>query len=190
MSEPIYIVSGLPRSGTSMMMKMMEAAGMEPLVDGIREADEDNPKGYYEFERVKKLKDDKSWLPAAQGKVVKIISRLLLELPPGFDYRIVFVRRNIDEILASQRQMMIRRGTFKEDAIADEKIRTLMLRHVDQVFGWLDAQPHVRYVAVDYNRTLQDPRESIDRIDALCDGKLDREAMAAVVDPALYRQRR
>jgi len=189
MSKPIYIVSGLPRSGTSMMMKMLEAGGLEPLVDGIRTADEDNPKGYYEFERVKKLKQDTSWLADARGKVVKVISQLLYDLPGEFDYRIVFIRRNIDEILASQQQMMIRRGTLKQGGVGDDKMRDLMLRHLDQVFTWLDGQPQMKYVVVDYNKMLREPREAIDRIDALFERGLDREAMAAAVDQSLYRQR-
>jgi len=189
MSKPIYIVSGLPRSGTSMMMKMLEAGGLEPLVDGIRTADEDNAKGYYEFERVKKLKQDRSWLADARGKVVKVISQLLYDLPAEFDYRIVFIRRNIDEILASQQQMMIRRGTLKQGGVGDDKMRDLMLRHLDQVFTWLDGQPQMKYVVVDYNKMLREPREAIDRIDALFERGLDREAMADAVDRSLYRQR-
>ncbi|MDP3938953.1 MAG: sulfotransferase family protein [Deltaproteobacteria bacterium] len=190
MSEPIYVVSGLPRSGTSMMMKMLEDGGLPPLLDGIRKADDDNPKGYYEFERVKKLKQDKAWLPEAQGKVVKVISQLLFELPEGFEYRIVFVRRSIAEILASQQQMMIRRGTLKEGDVGDDKMRDLLLRHLDQVFRWLAGQAQMKYAEVDYNKMLQDPGEAIGRINALCGGKLDTAAMARVVDTALYRQRK
>ncbi len=82
----LIIVSGLPRSGTSMMMKMFEAGGLEPFVDNIRKADPDNPKGYYEFERVKQLENDKTWLPEARGKVVKVVSALLKHLPPKYVY--------------------------------------------------------------------------------------------------------
>ena len=97
--EPIVIVSGLPRSGTSMMMKMLEAGGIPPLTDEIREADTDNPKGYYEFERVKKLdKGDIAWLPEAEGKSVKVISALLKHLPAEYDYRIIFMRREMTRI--------------------------------------------------------------------------------------------
>src|SRR5262245_12295550 len=113
-SDAITIVSGLPRSGTSMMMSMLEAGGLGALTDGIRAADEDNPKGYYEFERVKKIKQDTAWLADAKGRVVKMISQLLLDLPAAYQYRIIFMRRNIDEILASQKQMMVRRGTAKD----------------------------------------------------------------------------
>ncbi len=107
-AEIITVVSGLPRSGTSMMMKMIEAGGIPPLTDNIRTADKDNPKGYYEFERVKKLdKGDTDWVSDAAGKSIKVISALLKHLPPNYEYRIVFVRRNMPEILASQRKMLI-----------------------------------------------------------------------------------
>ena len=190
MSEPVIVVSGLPRSGTSMMMKMLEATGIPPLTDGLRTADEDNPRGYYEFERVKKLKEDKAWIPEARGKAVKVISQLLLELPPDHEYRVIFVRRDMNEILSSQKQMMLRRGTLKEGGPSEEKMRDLLLRHLDHVFAWLDRQKHVKYVTVNYNEMLKDPAEAIARINALLGGKLDTEAMARVVDQTLYRQRR
>src|ERR1041385_2006037 len=109
-NQPIAIVSGLPRSGTSMMMKMLVAGGLEALTDNIRTADEDNPEGYFEFEMVKKLGDDRSWLADARGKCVKIVSSFLKHLPQDFTYKIIFMRRNIEEVLASQRQMLVRRG--------------------------------------------------------------------------------
>ncbi|NJN53987.1 MAG: sulfotransferase [Anaerolineae bacterium] len=109
--QPVIIVSGLPRSGTSMMMKMLEVGGIPPLTDQIRTADNDNPKGYYEFERVKQLdKGDTAWVADAQGKVVKVISQLLRYLPADQEYRVIFMRRNMDEILASQQKMLINRG--------------------------------------------------------------------------------
>ncbi len=109
--QPIMVVSGLPRSGTSMMMKMLTAGGILPLTDKLRVADRDNPEGYYEFERVKQLdKGDTAWLPEAQGKAVKVISFLLPHLPPQYAYQIVFVRRHMSEILASQRKMLVHRG--------------------------------------------------------------------------------
>ena len=110
-NEAIIVVSGLPRSGTSMLMKMLDAGGVPPLTDNIRTADEDNPKGYYEFERVKALdKGDTAWVADAHGKSVKVISALLKHLPADQSYRVVYVRRNMDEILASQRKMLVRRG--------------------------------------------------------------------------------
>ncbi len=190
MSDAITIVSGLPRSGTSMMMKMLDAGGVPPLTDGIREADDDNPKGYYEFERVKKLAEDRSWLPEARGRAVKIISQLLFDLPEGHDYRVIFMRRHIDEILASQRRMLIRRGTLKEDAPGDDRMRDIMLKHVDQVLRWIEGRADMTCLEVSYNEVFRDPLEHARRVDRFLGGGLDTEAMAAVVDPALYRQRK
>ena len=104
--DEIVVVSGLPRSGTSMMMKMLEAGGLTPLTDGQREADEDNLGGYYEFEQVKKMAQDSGWLEEARGKVVKVISRLLYDLPKTYHYRVIFMQRHLDEVLASQQQML------------------------------------------------------------------------------------
>src|SRR5687768_1736541 len=108
--DVITVVSGLPRSGTSMMMKMLEAGGLEPVVDHVRKPDEDNPKGYYEFERVKALENDREWLPEAKGKFVKVISMLLRHLPADHRFKVIFMQRNMPEVLASQKKMLVRRG--------------------------------------------------------------------------------
>ena len=187
--EAITIVSGLPRSGTSMMMKMLEAGGLTPLTDHIRQADADNPKGYYEFERVKKLREnDTAWLPDAEGKVVKIIASLLPHLPPTHEYRVVFMRRAMTEILASQRQMLIRRGE-DPDKVSNEEMAALFERHLQQVDAWIAKQPHVKRIDVDYNQVLAAPEAEAARINHFLGGELDAEKMAGVVDPALYRQR-
>lgn len=111
----VVIVSGLPRSGTSMMMSMLKAGGMELLVDSQRKADDDNPKGYYELEKVKNLRHDNSWLNEASHKAVKVISILLYQLPEDIRYKIIFIKRNLDEVLASQQLMLERRGNSLPD---------------------------------------------------------------------------
>ncbi len=189
-NDTITIVSGLPRSGTSMMMSMLEAGGLAALTDGIRTADEDNPKGYYEFERVKKIKQDTAWLDDAKGKVVKMISQLLLDLPATYQYRVVFMRRNIDEVLASQKQMMVRRGTVKEGGPSDKEMGDMLLKHVDHVLHWMDKQPNIKYVTVSYNEMVKDAKDSIAKINQLLGGTLNVAAMSGVVDKALYRQRK
>ncbi len=187
----VTIVSGLPRSGTSMMMMMIEAAGITPLIDGVRTADDDNPKGYYEFERVKKIKDDTAWLEDAKGKVVKMISQLLLDLPDGYAYRIIFMRRAIGEILASQKQMLIRRGTFKEGGgVGDDQMGEMLCKHVDVVLAKVAGMADAELIEVDYNALLTGETESIERINALLGGDLNTGAMAAVIDKSLYRQRK
>jgi hypothetical protein len=189
-SEPIVIVSGLPRSGTSMTMKMLKAGGMPPLTDHIRSPDEDNPKGYYEFERAKKLKEgDTDWLPQAEGKAVKLIGALLMELPKrGYTYRVLFMRRTMEEILASQDKMLTHRGEDKK--VEDEKMAALFEKHIQEVEDWMESQPNLSYIDVDYNQAIQDPRSTAEKINQFLGVDLDVEAMAAVVDPSLYRQRK
>lgn len=188
-SKEIVIVSGLPRSGTSMMMKMLAAGGIPPLTDHLRTADEDNPEGYYEFERAKKLLDgDTEWLPEASGKAVKIISALLEHLPEGYRYRILFMRRDMAEILASQRRMLVRRGEDPEK-VDDEKMAVMFEKHLLRVTSWLTARPNFDVLYVHYSDILADPADMSIRIARFLGRQLDIEAMQSVVDPALYRQR-
>ncbi len=187
--DVITVVSGLPRSGTSMMMKMLEAGGLVPLTDHIRTPDEDNPKGYYEFERVKKLPDDQAWLEDAKGRVVKIISRLLLHLPPPYTYKVIFMRRNMSEILASQTQMLIRRGK-PTDTVSDEKMAELFQKHLQDVEAWLASQSNIDVLYVNYNEILENPAENVAKISHFLGDTLDAKEMISVVDRALHRQRR
>lgn len=187
--EPITVVSGLPRSGTSMAMKMLEAGGIPPLTDHLRTADSDNPKGYYEFERVKKLKDgDVAWLPEAQGKSVKIIAALLTYLPSDYEYRVLFMRRKVDEILASQAKMLENRG--EESKVDDPTMANLFKKHLQQVRAWMNSQPNLIYLDLDYNAMLADPEPYVRQINQFLGGALDEEKMRTVIDPALYRQRK
>jgi hypothetical protein len=187
--DHVIIVSGLPRSGTSMMMKMLEAGGLEVLTDNVRTADEDNPKGYYEFERVKKIETDKAWLPEARGKVVKMISALLRHLPDDHRYKIVFMQRRIEEVLASQRQMLVRRGK-PTDAVSDEKMAASFAKHLQQVDEWIAAHPNVEVLYVSYNDMVEDAAPHTRRIDEFLGGRLDTAKMTGVVAGELYRQRR
>ena len=122
-----------------MMMMMLQVGGMSVLTDNIRQADDDNPRGYYELERVKEIEHDKGWLPLAEGKVVKMVSVLLRHLPDDHDYKVIFMRRKMGEILASQRRMLIRRGE-DPDAVSDEKIAEVSRKHLQQVEKWLSEQ--------------------------------------------------
>ena len=186
--KTITVVSGLPRSGTSMMMKMLEAGGIPPLTDEIREADADNPKGYYEFERVKKLdKGDSEWLATAEGKAVKVISALLQHLPETYDYQVIFMERHMPEILASQRKMLDRRG--EEDEMDDEKMRALFEKHLQQVKTWLGEQENFSVIYVHYSEALADARTQAERVKAFLGAELDVDKMTGTVDPNLYRNR-
>ncbi len=184
----ITVVSGLPRSGTSMMMRMLESGGLTVLTDRERRADDDNPKGYFEFERVKKLKDDKAWLPEAVGKVVKIISFLLPEVLPEYHYRVVFINRHLDEVLASQRQMLVRRGEAT-DKVSDDRMRDLYGKHLTQVRRWLKEQPNIDVLYVEHRDVIEKPGDVAEAVNAFLGGALDVAKMTAAVDPKLHRQR-
>jgi hypothetical protein len=188
-SNTITIVSGLPRSGTSLMMKMLEAGGLELLLDNFRKPDQDNPKGYYEFERVKQLdKGDTEWLVDAQGKAVKIIATLLPKLPETFEYRILFMRRKMTEILASQRKMLLRRGT-DSDKISDDQMSQVFEKHLQDVEEWISKQSNILCLDVDYNKLLDSPLPVLNQISQFLNGELNVEEMVKVIDPSLYRQR-
>jgi len=187
--QPILIVSGLPRSGTSMMMKMLEAGGLPPLTDEIRVADGDNPKGYYEFEPVKALrKGDFSWLPEAQGKVVKVIATLLPYLPDTYTYRVIFIHREMREILASQKKMLLNRGE-DPDKVSDDEMARIYEKHLKQVDVWMRTQPNLQRIEVSYNQMIQNPTPEIERINQFLGGILDTQKMSQAIDVSLYRQR-
>jgi hypothetical protein len=187
--EPIVVVSGLPRSGTSMLMKMLDAGGLVLLTDGIRTADEDNPKGYYEVERVKNLaqESDRNWLSQARGKGVKVISYLLRSLPADLNYRVIFIHRELEEVLASQKKMLDRRGEAHD--VAPEKMRELFQDDLWRSSWLLKNSPQFESLEVHYTAILSQPMEQARRINAFLGGRLDVQAMATAVDPALYRNR-
>jgi len=186
----VTVVSGLPRSGTSMMMKMLEAGGIAPLTDKIRTADDDNPKGYFEFERVKKMPDgDTAWVRDAQGKAVKVIAALLEYLPQDYTYKVLFMRRSIVEILASQKQMLIR-SDKPTDEISDEKLAELYSKHLAKVESWVSQQSNIKVLDVDYNDLMQNADPYLAKIQQFLGVEMDTKEMSGVVDPALYRQRK
>lgn len=190
MSLPfITIVSGLPRSGTSMMMQAIEAGGLPALTDNIRTADNDNPKGYYEYEPVKKTKDDPSWLEEAPGKVVKMVYRLLYDLPVGYEYRVVFTQRNLEEILASQ-NIMLEHRKEKGAKISDEEMARLFQAELKKFDEWTAGQGCFSILRVNYKEMVESPRQQCQRVNEFLGGVLDTDAMATVVDPSLYRNRR
>lgn len=187
--KPLIIVSGLPRSGTSMMMKILDAGGLEILTDHIRTADDDNPKGYYEFEIVKQLPaKDFKWLETASGKGVKIISFLLQYLPKNYQYKIIFMRRSIHEILASQTQMLSRRG--ENSNTDDDQMENTYQEHLKRTRVWLANQSNIQVLYIDYNELIKDPQKSINQVHEFLQLPLDLAKMLEVPDASLYRQRK
>ncbi len=186
LGSEIVIVSGLPRSGTSLMMQMLQAGGVEVVVDDVRAADTDNPRGYFEFETAKTIERDRSWLPGMRGKALKIVSQLLYHLPPTERYRIIFMQRNMDEVLVSQRKMLLRRNA----AVAPRgQMKEAYSLHLERLFQWLDRQPNMRVLFVNYNELLKDPPAAATEVREFLDGIPSVDKMMHVVDPELYRNR-
>jgi hypothetical protein len=189
----IAIVSGLPRSGTSLMMQMLVAGGMTPLADGERAADADNPRGYLEWERIKTLPQDPACIAEAEGKVVKVISKLLLALPAAHEYRIVFMERPMREVLASQAKMLERRGVATpgtpQSVAADQAIAAAFEKHLQEVYAWLEKTPQVKSLRLSYHSVLSKPAAAADQLREFLGIDLDTAAMTQAVDASLYRNR-
>lgn len=184
----ITIVSGLPRSGTSLMMQMLVAGGMTPLTDGERAPDTDNPRGYLEWERIKHLPNDPNCIVEAEGKVVKVISRLLLSLPAGHEYRVIFMQRPMREVLASQDQMLRRRGNYKEGA-NPAVIAAAFEKHLREVYEWLEGKAYLKSVRVAYHDVVSGPLQVARFVSEFLGIELDLDAMKRQVDGSLYRNR-
>jgi hypothetical protein len=187
-SKSITVISGLPRSGTSMMMKMLAEGGLPSLTDQIRYADEDNPNGYYEFEPVKQLASGQfEWLADADGKAVKIISALLEYLPKEHRYKIIFMERQIKEILASQQKMLARRN--EKSGTEDATMQKEFEQHLAAIQYWLARQPNIDVLYVEYNALLSNPNEYCEQIAMFLGIQLDVKKMSSVPNGRLYRNR-
>ena len=188
--DPIIVVSGLPRSGTSMTMRMLAAGGVPLVMDGIRAADEDNPNGYFEDERVKSLTQtpDKKWLHDARGKAIKIIAALLENVPDTNNYKLLFMHRNLQEVLASQAKMLARRG--EPAGPSDERLLELFQKHLRSVLAVTQTRPCFEMCELEYKDVVANPRPNAVRIQEFLRLPLDVDAMAQAVDPNLFRNRR
>lgn len=184
----VTVVSGMPRSGTSMMMQMLEAGGMPIVADANRPADVHNLRGYFEDERARRLAQESGWLVEARGKAVKIIYRLLRHLPADLEYRVIFMERDADEVFASQRDMLIDRRDRAAEQDREKMIRA-MSADLEATKGWLNAQPNMRCLWVPYAEVVSEPAGWARRIADFLGGEMDQEAMAGVVTPSLYRHR-
>ena len=188
--EPIVVVSGLPRSGTSMMMKMLEAGGVAIMTDGERSADIDNPKGYFEYDRIKDLEHetDKSYVRQGRGKALKVISFLIKDLPDDNDYRVIFMRRDLDEVLSSQGKMIDRLGTADTSA-ADEAMKEAYRNDIVRTRLLCKKQPNFDLIEIHYREAVAEPATTARKVNAFLGGRLDEAEMRAAVDASLYRNR-
>ncbi len=188
-TNEVVIVTGLPRSGTSMLMQMLAAGGLEPLVDGIRKADEDNPRGYFEFEAVKQMTNDNSWFDQARGKVVKIVAPMIGNLPAGLPCRVILIERNLDEILASQEQMIARKANATEHTPEQRKrLRQEYLRLVIRTKAFLSKRLDTELMCLDRDTVLKNPHATAETINRFLGGQLNVPLMAVQVKPELHRQ--
>jgi hypothetical protein len=190
LGRPVIVVSGLPRSGTSMMMKMLQAGGVPLFVDDVRKADEDNPVGYYELEEVKSLlkDEDKAWLGEGRGKAIKIVSTLLPGLPKGLFYKVIFMHRHLDEVILSQNKMLRRRDEPVDES-DDERLHGMLEKHLVRTKLWIDGQSNFAVVHVRYGEVIADPRGQATRVRHFLGVDLDVENMASAVDRSLYHNR-
>jgi len=187
-TKDILVVSGLPRSGTSMLMKMLSEGGLEVVTDTVRAADDDNPNGYFELEAVKGLAEGAGgWMEGAQGRVVKIISALLEHLPAKYHYRVIFMQRSLREVLASQKKMLSNRA--EESLVSDREMEAQFQKHLSAVKYWLARQPNIQVLYVDYNTMLVSPAAACQAIAEFISLPVDVEKMASVPNERLYRNR-
>jgi len=172
-----------------MMMRILSAGGVPILTDGVRQADDDNPGGYFEFEMAKKVGEDASFLDEAGGKAVKLVYRLLYDLPDRYSYRVIFMKRELGEVVASQNIMLQRKGENAE-RIGDATVIGMFQKELDKVESWLVEQANFETLFVDYNEVIRGPEQQLAPVNDFVGGTLDTEAMVGVVDPSLYRNRR
>jgi hypothetical protein len=182
MSSPLIVVSGLPRSGTSLMMAALAAGGLQLITDRTRPPDKHNPRGYFEDSRVLSLDHDAQWLHEQKGKAVKILSHLLRSIPTSVESKVLFMRRPLSQVLASQNAML---GQAK----LDRNVAALIGRDLGQTLEWLAEQRHLATLQVSYSKLLENPRDEFRRVLEFLEVDLDLQAMAATVEPSLHRQR-
>ena len=186
--QSVIVVSGLPRSGTSMMMRMLAEGGLSILTDEQRRADDDNPNGYFELEMVKQLREhDSAWLKEADGKVVKVISSLLEYLPAQYHYKIIFMERDFRETLDSQKKMLNHRG--QEARLTDDEMKQQFQAHLSNMKPWLVRQPNIEVLYVNYNALMTAPQPFCEKIAQFLELPLNQAQMLAVPDQELYRNR-
>lgn len=185
----ITVVSGLPRSGTSLMMQMLAAGGLPVLADDLRQPDANNPKGYLEWDPIKRLRDHPEKIAAAEGRVVKVVSPLIKSLSDRYRYQVIFMEREVSEILESQAEMMRRFGEDYSPG-SDTSLQLAYEKHLRDVLGWIEKQDNFRLLRVSHAQLIRDPLSNSKRVSEFVGRDLDVDAMVRQVDPSLYRQRK
>lgn len=179
----ITIVTGLPRSGTSLMMQILNKSGLEILSDGVRQKDISNPEGYYELEAVKGIVKDNSFLKNAVGKVVKIVAPLPMFLDKTLHYRVIFMRRDIEEILRSQEKML-----NKDQSAEREKFSAIYNTHIQKTYQFFELNK-IPFQDVYYKDLIADPEVELKKIIQFLNLECGWNDLAQVVNPELYRNK-
>ncbi|GLB48592.1 alkaline phosphatase family protein [Neptunitalea lumnitzerae] len=180
----IVVVSGLPRSGTSMMMQVLSNGGLTPMTDDLRKADTSNPKGYFEYKPVMNLHNDNSWLGEAQNKVVKIVAPLLKFINRKYRYKVIFMNRDIHEVVQSQQKMI-----GKDPGTLPVKLLNAFTKQLNDIAFWKNNEPGVELLYVNYTDMLKNPDKEIENICKFIGSDLDKKAMKNSIDTSLYRNR-
>ncbi len=185
----VTVVSGLPRSGTSMMMRALASGGLAPLTDHLRQGDARNPHGYFEWEAVKTRDGYLGWMDQARGRAVKLVSRFIQYLPATHGYRVLFMHREIDAVIRSQRDMAEHHSGQAWGAREAQDLARLYREHVAEVLAWVRQRPNMQLLELDYQRVLQDPHGEFARVAAfLAPQSLALAPMVATVDRGLDHQ--
>jgi len=185
---PIVLVTGLPRSGTSLMMQLLAAAGFPILKDDIRAADTHNPRGYFEYTPVKRLHLDNSWLPTAAGKAVKVVSPLLGFLPTNLAYRAILVERSLTEVVDSQAEML--RCSRKELTLPPGRLKQALKEQQEVALARFSQNPQASLLRVCFRDVFDRPEKVMTEIFKFVGYPMPRlESLVDVVDSRLYRNR-
>jgi sulfotransferase family protein len=182
----IIVVTGLPRSGTSLMMQILQSIGIEPFTDNQRLPNGSNPKGYFEHELVKTIEHDSSWIEDVKGKAIKIVSPLLIYLPSNYKYKIFFMDRNYDEIIQSQ-ERMIAESNISNSGIEPEILKQIFIKDLEHACNWIREQPNCESLEISHSKLLKNPKSEIDKICDFLELIVDLDNAIKVIDKKLYR---
>ena len=184
----IIVVTGLPRAGTSLIMQILQSMGIELFTDNKRSPDKSNPKGYFEHELVKSIEKDSSWIKNVKGKAIKIVSPLLLYLPINYSYKIIFMNRDLDEIVQSQENMLLMKGV-KKSQIEPEWLKQIFAKDLKHARTWIQELPNSESLGLSHSILLKNPELELEKIKKFLNINVDLKNAINVIDKKLYRAR-
>jgi len=185
-TNDIIVVTGLPRSGTSLMMQILQSMGIKLFIDKHRAPDQSNPKGYFEHELVKTIERNNFWIKDAKGKAIKIVSPLLMYLPVNINYKIIFMNRLLDEIIQSQERMLSERGK-ENNTINSEVLKQIFIKDLNLSRKWIAKQSQSKYLEISHSKLLENPKPELEKIKTFLDIPIDLRSTIKVIDKKLYQ---